>query len=36
VDVEVSWPAIGKVLSGGAKNVNPRDYAGRSLVVTVR
>ncbi len=36
VDVEVSWPANGKVLTASAKNVNPRDFAGRSLVVNVR
>jgi hypothetical protein len=36
VDVEVAWPANGKTLIGAAKNINPRDYERRALVVTVR
>jgi hypothetical protein len=35
VDVEVSWPAAGKSIVGGAKNVSPRDLAGKALVVKV-
>jgi hypothetical protein len=36
VDIEVAWPANGKTLKGAAKNINPRDYERRALVVTVR
>jgi len=36
VDIEVAWPANGKTLTGAAKNINPRDYEHRALVVNVR
>ena len=36
VDIEVAWPANGRTLTGAAKNINPRDYEHRALVVTVR
>jgi hypothetical protein len=36
VDVEVTWPANGKTLTGFAKNINPRDYEHRALVINVR
>ena len=36
VDIEVAWPANGKTLTAAAKNITPRDYEHRSLVIQVR
>ena len=35
VDVEVTWPANGKAVTTAMKNVSPRDWAGRALIVNV-
>ena len=35
VDVEVTWPAAGKAVTGSARKIALRDYEGKSVVVSV-
>jgi hypothetical protein len=36
VDVEVTWPAAGKLVRAGETNIDIKAHAGRALVIKIQ